>query len=95
MPVVKVQKAPKSTATKKQDILRLDATLCYFYSAYTMPMAKRMPHVHKVIMIEQAKRLEATKMYNLTQIASTLSPGKKNSAAAKKVANHFKKIMKG
>ena len=42
-----------------------------------------------------AQRLEALKMYNITQIAMTLSPSKKNVQAGKKLSTHFKKLMKG
>lgn len=95
MAVVKVKKLPKKELPDSHKRIKQDALLCYYYPAYTMPMARRMPAIHKKIMLEQARRLEALKMYNISQIASTLSPGKKNAMAGKKIAKHFEKQMKG
>ena len=95
MAVVKVKKIPQKVVSENHKRIKNDAILCYYYPAYTMPMVRRMPAIHKRLMIEQAQRLEALKMYNITQIAMTLSPSKKNVQAGKKLSTHFKKLMKG
>lgn len=89
--VIKVAKASKTTA-QGDDSIRLSATLCYYYPAYTLRMARDMPHKHKVIMISQARRLEAMRFYNEVQIAT--SPHTKKGQGVKKLLKHFEKVSK-
>ena len=89
--VIKVAKA-KSNSRVDDDIIRLNATLCYFYPAYDLKKADRMPHKHKMIMISQAKRLKAIDMHDFTQICA--APHSKKGVGVKKIAKHFEKASK-
>lgn len=89
--VIKVAKAsqPKSDG---EDVLRSLASLCYYYPAYTLRMARNMPYKHVKIMLSQAKRLEAVRFYSELQIAT--APHTKKGAGVKKLMKHFEKVSK-
>lgn len=87
--VIKVAKPVKAQG-QKSNALRLLATLCYFYPQYTLAEARKLPHKRVVLLVNTAQRMEATKMYNLTQIAS--APHSKNGKGVKKLLDHFKKL---
>jgi len=89
--VIKVAKVSGNRNTR-HDTLRTLATLCYYYPAYTLQMARQIPHIHVLIMISQARRLEAKKNFDLTQIVA--APHTKKGGGVKKLADNFKGITK-
>lgn len=91
MPRISVAKVEKSN-TDKDEVIRLLATLCHYYPAYTLKEAKKLPYKHLKIMISQAKRLEANHYFNLTQISA--APHSKKGVGVKKLTEAFKKEVK-
>ena len=64
---VKVAKVPK-TGAKEDEVMRMLATLCYFYPQYTFAQARKLPYRRVAMLIAEAHRQEAIRYYNLTQI---------------------------
>lgn len=94
--VLKLQKLPEDqSSSTKESSLQLLATLCYYYPAYTLATARKLPFKHVVLMIRTARKLEAQKYYNLAQIAGASSPHVKNLQGIKDIAKQFKGIMNG
>jgi hypothetical protein len=67
--VIKVQKIP-SKEPKQADALESLDELCYYYPAYRLDQARRLPHKHVRRMLRTARRLKAAEYYNLAQIAA-------------------------
>jgi hypothetical protein len=67
--VVKVQPIPHKEP-KPVDADRLCEELCYWYPAYRFEQARQVPYKRSVSMLRTARRLEAEKYYQLTQIAA-------------------------
>lgn len=67
--VVHVQQVPEviPKSASAEDIL---ATLCYYYAQYTYAAARRLPYKRVIKLIKTAKKMEAQKYFNLTQIAA-------------------------
>lgn len=65
------------------------ATLCYYFPQYTLADAAKLPFRDLQLLIKTAKRIEAGRMYNLTQIAA--APHTKKMQSVKKLSEHFKK----
>lgn len=90
--VIKVAKVPESD--KSPSWQRTLATLCYFYPQYTFAQARKLPYRRVVLLINEARRQEAARYYNLTQIAA--APHMKNSGeAVKTLLNDFESTMNG
>lgn len=66
------------------------ATLCYYFPQYTLKDAAEMPFKNVQLLLKTAKRIEAERMYNLTQIAA--APHTKKMVSVKKLSEHFKKM---
>lgn len=90
--VIKVAKVPEKKSSSNSTTLRVLATLCYYYPAYTLREARKLPYKHVVLMISQARRLQALEMYNLTQIA--VAPHTKKFVGVKKLTKEFEKVAK-
>lgn len=71
---------------------QLYATVAYYYPQYTMKDVEQMPFRDVLLLLKTATRIEAERMYNLTQIAS--APHSKNGKGVKQLLDHFRKILK-
>lgn len=77
-------------STKKDNKRELYATVCYYYAQYTLQEVQKLPARDLYLLIRTAQKLEALKMYNLTNIAA--APHTKNGSAVKKIAEQFKRM---
>lgn len=68
------------------------ATVAYYYPQYTLKEASKLPARDIKLLIKTAKKLEAQKMFNLTQIAA--APHTKKGEGVKKLSEHFKRLAK-
>ena len=68
------------------------ATVAYYYPQYTLKEASKLPARDIKLLIKTAKKLEAQKMFNLTQIAA--APHTKKGEGVKKLSEHFKRLVK-
>lgn len=89
---IKVAKVSSEPLSESDEKIRINATLCYYYPAYTLKMASMLPHKHKTIMLNQARRLKAKDMHDLTQIAA--APHSTKGKGVKKLIKHFEKVIK-
>lgn len=71
---------------------QLYATVAYYYPQYTLKAVANMPYRDVLLLIKTATRIEAERMYNLTQIAS--APHSKNGKGVKQLLDHFRKTLK-
>lgn len=71
---------------------QLFATVAYYYPQYTLKQVENMPYRDVLLLMKTATRIEAERMYNLTQIAS--APHSKNGKGVKQLLDHFRKVMK-
>lgn len=67
--VIKVQRIP-APELKPADALDRLAEFCYYYPAYTIAQARRLPEIHVRRMLNKVRKLRAAHYYNLTRIAS-------------------------
>lgn len=86
MVVVKAAKLP-SKKTAKRDLY---ATVCYYYPQYNLQQAQNLPGRDINLLIKTAQKMEAVKMYNLTQIVA--APNSHKGRSVKKLLDHFKKV---
>lgn len=89
---IKVAKVSSKSLSKSEEKIRVNATLCYYYPAYTLKMASMLPHKHKTIMLNQARRLKAKDMHDLTQVAA--APHSPKGRGVKRLIKHFEKVIK-
>ena len=68
------------------------AIVAYYYPQYTLKEASKLPARDIKLLIKTAKKLEAQKMFNLTQIAA--APHTKKGEGVKKLSEHFKRLAK-
>ncbi len=71
---------------------QLYATVAYHYPRYTLKQVEKMPYRDVVLLLKTATRIEAERMYNLTQIAS--APHSKKGQGVKDLLDHFRRILK-
>lgn len=88
MAKIAIQTVPKRKFTKRTAV-ELLASLCYYYPQYTLAAARRLPHKHVILLIKTAQKMEATKYYNLTQIAA--APQTKKGEGVKKLLESYQK----
>lgn len=89
--VIKVQKVhPESEDNDYRELL---ATLCYYYPQYTYAQARKLPFHRVQHLVKVANKIEATKLYNLTQIAA--APHSDKGKAVKQLLKNFEEIMNG
>lgn len=87
--VIKAKKIPRGSGSKDKgsDVMQLLATFCYYFPAYTLAEARKLPHRHVVLMLKQAKRLESARYYTLLQIAK--APHTKKGVGFKNLEEQF------
>ena len=84
---VRAQRVPsQASSLNKREMY---ATLCYYFPQYTLKDAAELPFKHVQLLLKTAQRIEASRMYNLTQIAAAHHTKKMQSV--KKLSEHFKK----
>lgn len=88
--VIKAQSVHKESENTPFELL---ATLCYFYPQYTFREARALPYQHVKLLLKVARREEAIKYYNLTQISA--APHTKKGEGVKKLVRYFKKQIDG
>lgn len=88
MAVIQVAKIPVKQASKRE----LYAMVAFYYPQYTLAEVQKLPARDLLLLIRTAQKLEATKMYNLTQIAA--APHSKKGMAVKRILEHFKKLAR-
>ncbi len=88
MAVVEVAKVAAKKTSPNRDLY---ATVSFYYN-YTLLEASHLPARDIALLIKTARRLEAKRMSDLTQIAA--APHTKKGSGVKKLTNHFKKEMK-
>ena len=66
--VIRVAKLPEQKKIGSST-MRLLATFCYYFPAYTLKEARKVPYKHIVLMLKQAKRLQSANYYELLQIS--------------------------
>lgn len=86
---VKAKPLPK----EKVDALSLFAELCYHYPQYRMIDRRRLPHKHVLLLLKTARKIEAQRMYNLTNIVA--APHTKKGSGVKQLLSHFREAMNG
>lgn len=88
MAVVEVQKIKQKTnSTSKRELY---AMISFYYPQYTLKEAAKLTSRDSGLLIKTAQRIEAQKMYNLTQIVA--SPHTKNASGVSKILDHFKRL---
>ena len=86
---VRAQQVPSQASQTGVGKREMYATLCYYFPQYTLADAAKLPFRDLQLLIKTAKRIEAGRMYNLTQIAA--APHTKKMQSVKKLSEHFKK----
>lgn len=86
MATIQVAKVQTKQSAKRD----LYAMVCYYYPQYKLVDVPSMAARDVNLLIRTAQKMEAIKMYNLTQIAA--APHTKKGAAVKKLADHFKRL---
>lgn len=89
MATIKVASVPKP----KQSARVLLAEFCYYYPQYTLAQARRLPAKDVVLLLKTARKKEAEKYFNLTQIAA--APHTKRGAGVKSLSGKYRKAMNG
>tara|TARA_B100001245_G_C22893621_1_gene430831 strand:- start:591 stop:896 length:306 start_codon:yes stop_codon:yes gene_type:complete len=69
------------------------ATVAYHYPQYKLEDVEVMPYRDVVLLLKTAEKIEASRMHNLTMIAS--APHSKDGKGVKSLMEHFRKILKG
>lgn len=84
---VEVAKVPKS---QKRDSKReLYATVCFYYPRYSLEDAQNLPARDIALLLKTARKLEAQRYYNLTQISA--APQTEKGKGVKQLSEHYKK----
>lgn len=86
---VRVQQLP-TQAAKKINKRETFALLCFYFPQYTLKEASELPFRDVQLLISTAQKMEAARMYNLTQIAA--APHTKKMVNVKKLSDYFKKL---
>lgn len=85
---VRVQQLP--TQAVKINKRETFALLCFYFPQYTLKEAAELPFRDVKLLISTAQKMEASRMYNLTQIAA--APHTKKMVNVKKLSDYFKKL---
>lgn len=88
---VKAKPVPKIRGNKQTN-RRLWAEVCYYYPQYTLKEASQLSARDIRLLLKTASRLEATRFYNLTQIAS--APHSEKGKGVKELIDHFQREMR-
>jgi hypothetical protein len=71
--IIKVKKIPRKEPRLRgqaDQALDIYSEICYYYPAYTIRQARRLPYKHVKTLLRKARQLEALRYHNLTQIAA-------------------------
>lgn len=80
--------ASAKTQTSKRELY---AEVCYFYPQYTLEQVSKLPARDINLLLKVAKKQEAVKMFNLTQIVA--APHTKKGKGVDTLTKHFKEII--
>lgn len=86
-----VAKPIYTSKKRKLSNRRIWATICYYYPQYTLEDASKLSVRDINLLIKTANKIEAERMYSLTQIAA--APHTKKGSGVKKLTETFKKAM--
>ncbi len=86
MAVIQVAKADIPKIKKRE----LYATICYHYG-YTLPYVQDMPARDLYLLYKVANKIEAARMYSLTNIAA--APHSKKGQSVKKLLSYYKEMV--
>jgi len=89
MAEIKVAKVQPAQRMSKR---RLYASVCYYYPRYSLQDVSKMPARDLILLLEEARRIEAVKMQNLTAIVA--APHSKNKNEVSKLLSHFQDLAK-
>lgn len=89
---MKVEVAKLPSKVSKQSNRELWAKVCYHYGAYDLEKASRLPARDVALLLKIAKKEEALKMYDLTQIAA--APHTEKGRGVKNLSKYFEKEAK-
>lgn len=89
----KVVKAKSVNTSKAPDAEEVFAELCFYYPQYRMSQRHFLSHKYTMLLLKVARRKEAERMYNLTNIAA--APHTKKGQGVKKLLTHFKRLADG
>lgn len=82
-----VAKPVHQIKTKEVSKRRIWASVCYYYPQYTLKEASKLSRRDINLLLSTAKRLEASRMKNLVQIAA--APHTKKGEGVKKLLDFF------
>lgn len=92
MATVKMQPVhPVQQKSNKAEKRRLWASICYYYPQYNLEQASQLSVRDIKLLLGTARRIEAERLYNLTQIVA--SPHTKKGKGVETLTNHFKDEM--
>lgn len=88
MAEIKVKKVTgKDLGFSKRELY---ATVCYYYPRYSLVEVQNLPGRDVQLLLKTARKIEAQRMYNLTQI--TAAPHSRKQVNVKKLIDYFKKM---
>lgn len=87
MSIIKVKNPPVKVANKRD----VYATVCYYFPQYTLKDAQNLSARDVQLLIKTAQKMEAMRMYNLTQVVA--APHSNKQKGVKKLLDHFKKVI--
>lgn len=90
--VIKLAKVPGASASNRFSSLRLLARFCYYYPAYTLADARKLPYKHVMMMLKVARQMEAERYYTMTQIVA--APHTKKGKGVESLTAQFRKVMR-
>lgn len=90
---VVVKKAQKALDDSTDSTRELLATLCFYYPQYTYTKARQLSYHRVQLLVKTARKIEATRFYNLTQIAA--APHTEKGSGVKNLLEHFEAQMNG
>lgn len=86
---IKVQQLPQQKRLTRRELY---ATVCWYYPQYKLQDVQDMPARDVMLLLRVARKLDANKMFNLTQIAA--APHTKNGSGVKALSDRFKEDAK-
>lgn len=88
---MRIEAAKLPVAKKPYNNRLMYATVCYYYG-YSLKEASQLAARDIALLVNTAKKIEARRMYELTQIVA--APHTKNGSGVKTLSAHFSKEMK-
>lgn len=81
------QKVPKKIISSEDQLM----LFCYKFSRYTFAQARKMPYTRILKMLKAARKEDARRMFEITQIVA--APHSKKGELIKKMLEYYKDIM--